>query len=110
MEVKFNYKIMGKGLYATKPYLSGELIFILTGPITNNPSRESIHIGNNRHIYDENGIFMNHSFSPTTIIENVNVKALIDIKDGDELTFNYNESEIDMAEPFYTDGKLVCGK
>ena len=32
-----------------------------------------------------------------------------DIKKYDEITFNYNETEINMAEPFEVDGIKVCG-
>jgi hypothetical protein len=34
----------------------------------------------------------------------------MDIQAGDELVFNYNDSEINMAAPFMVDGIPVCGK
>jgi hypothetical protein len=61
-------------------------------------------------VYDKNGIFMNHSFAPTTSIQGYNVVAKVDINPGDELNFDYNESELPMASPFEVDGKPVCGK
>ena len=57
-----------------------------------------------------NRIFINHSFTPSTYIKNYNVIALVDIDVDDELTFDYNGNEINMASIFYADGKLVCGK
>lgn len=36
--------------------------------------------------------------------------AIKEIKKSDELTFNYNDSELEMAEPFEDDNILVCGK
>lgn len=109
MEVRLN--VIGKGLYATKEYTKNEIVFVLSGIEFKYPTRESIYVGNNTHVYDESrGIYMNHSFVPTTFIDGYNVVALVDIKIDDELTFNYNENEPKMACPFYVDGKLVCGK
>tara|TARA_A100001015_G_C15039108_1_gene738356 strand:- start:1347 stop:1691 length:345 start_codon:yes stop_codon:yes gene_type:complete len=85
------------------------VIFKLKGPIYNQPTRESIHIGDNKHIKDVAGQYMNHSFSPTTRIFGKNVIALKHIMPGDELTFNYNESEINMAYPFICRGQIVRG-
>jgi SET domain-containing protein len=99
----------GKGLFSTKEYKKNEIVFVLKGEIFSSPTRESIHIGNNKHIYDECGIFINHSFQPNIRIDNVNVVALQDIQEDDELTFNYNENEINMASPFVVDGITVSG-
>jgi hypothetical protein len=98
-----------KGLYANCTYIKDELIFILSGEEYDHPTRESIHIGNGKHIYDELGIFINHSFEPSVYIDGKNVKALKSINIDDELTFNYNNTEINMACPFYVDNILVCG-
>jgi hypothetical protein len=108
MEVRENN--IGKGLYATKKYLKDEIIHKLSGKIYDNPTRETIYIGNNKHIYDEYGIFINHSFTPTVYICETNVIALIDINENDEITFNYNDNEINMACPFTINGIAVCGK
>lgn len=111
MEVKDSNDIAGgKGLFATKNYSQGEIIHTLTGEILNYPTRETIHIGNNKHIYDEYGIYINHSFEPNIIICENNIIALNNIQSGDEIKFNYNDSEINMANPFYVDNILVCGK
>ena len=110
MEIRFNKKINGKGLYATKKYFKDTVVFILSGEIYDHPTRETIHIGNSQHIYDEYGIFMNHSFEPTTHIDGRRVIALTDIQENDEITFDYNASEINMASPFVVDDVLVCGQ
>ena len=52
---------------------------------------------------------MNHSFTPSTRIDGHNVVALRDIKVNDEITFNYNDSELKMANPFYVNNILVDG-
>ena len=59
----------GLGLHSTKSHQKGDIIFTLTGKIYTEPIRETIYIGNGEHIYDEHGIFMNHSFTPTTRID-----------------------------------------
>lgn len=110
MEIQNSKIANGKGLFATKEYKQGEIVFILSGKIYDYPMRETIHIGNNKHIYDEFGIFINHSFTPTISIDGVNVIAALDICAGDELAFNYNETEIQMSSPFYVDNILVTGK
>lgn len=108
MEVRKNH--LGYGLYATKSYRMGSIIFKLEGEEYDHPLRETIYVGDNKHIYDQYGMYINHSFEPTTCINGYNIVALMNLNEGDEITFNYNESEIVMANPFYVDGQLVSGK
>ena len=62
------------------------------------------------HVTDKYGSYINHSFDPNTKIVGNKVVAIKNIFKNDEITFNYNESEIDMSEPFMSDGIYVCGK
>ena len=110
MEVRYNTELKEKGLYATKTYLKYEIVFTLSGEEYDKPMRETIYVGNNTHIYDQNGIYMNHSFNPTTYINKYDVVALNNINIDDELTFDYNKNEINMAAPFVVDGIVVSGK
>lgn len=110
MQVKDSKLINGKGLFTTKNINKDQIIFSLSGKITDYPTRESIHIGNNQHLDDEFGRFMNHSFEPNTKIEGKNVVAIRDIQSDEELTFDYNENEMEMASPFSVNGILVAGK
>ena len=98
------------GLFALKNFLEGETVFTLDGEVFDYPTRESIHIGNNKHIHDYHGAYVNHSFDPTTKINGKCVIAVKNINKGDEITFNYNENEINMAAPFVANGILVKGK
>jgi len=109
MEIRDCERLSGKGLYSTKNYNVGEIIFILEGEIFDYPTKHTIHIGDNKHIIDKFGFYMNHSFNPTTRIDGKNVVALVDIKEGDEINFNYNDSELNMATPFYDNGVYVSG-
>ena len=109
MKIAESNMVDGKGLFSTECVNTGGIVFTLSGEIFDHPTRESIHIGNNIHIYDEYGIFINHSFTPSCFIQNKNVVALKDIVVGDEITFNYNDSEINMANPFTVNGEMVNG-
>jgi len=113
MEVRDSKIIGEKGLFATKNYIKGETVYILSGKVYDNPTRETIHIGNNIHLHDSNyGIYINHSFNPNIYVNGYELVALCDIMINDELLFNYNDTEINMANPFYdyTNNILVCGK
>ena len=110
MEIGESTQINGRGIFSTGCYKPGDIVHVLTGNIFTKPTRESIHIGNNKHIYDELGIFINHSFTPNVCIDSIEIKAISEIQVGDEITFNYNDSEINMATPFIVNGKTVSGK
>ena len=86
-----------KGVYATREYKIGETIKKLEGTIILKPTKESIHIGNGMHIIDYYGQFINHSLEPNVRIELNNIIAIEEIKPFDEITFNYNETEINMS-------------
>lgn len=98
------------GLYSTKKYKEGDVIRELRGEMLLNPTRESIHIGNGLHVVDECGKYMNHSFEPNTKIELNKVIATRNIEKYEELTFNYNSTEINMACPFTINGQKVSGR
>jgi len=99
-----------KGLYSTRTYRAGEIVRKLEGELVFNPTRSSIHIGNGMHIIDEYGEYINHSFEPNIRIELNKMVAIRDIEQNEELTFNYNDTEINMANPFEADGIKVCGR
>ncbi|MEV6238314.1 SET domain-containing protein-lysine N-methyltransferase [Lentzea sp. NPDC051838] len=44
--------------------------------------------------------FMNHSCDPTVFVRQHAVMALKPVDIGQDITFNYNTTEFDMAEPF----------
>lgn len=104
-------------LVASKKYDSGDIIFVLSGAILSSPTRTSIELYPDLHIEDEHGKYMNHSFDPTCYIDGQKVVAMKSIYCGDELTFNYNENETNMACPFedmktnqLVKGKMHCEK
>ncbi len=109
MEVRKNVDLGENGLFSTKNVNKGDVVFTLSGEIFDKPTRETIYVGDNKHIHDKHGIFINHSFVPSVKIDGMNVVANIDITPGDEITFNYNDNELEMANPFMSDGQMVCG-
>ena len=109
MEIKCS-ELNGYGLYSTKSYSKTEIIYILNGDIHSEPTKYTIRVGNNVHILDVCGRYMNHSFTPTTYIDGCKVVAFVDINAGDELTFDYNKTEINMAVPFIVNDVVVGGK
>jgi hypothetical protein len=84
MIVKINSKLNEKGLFSIKKYTKNEIVFVLSGIEYDNPTRETIYVGNNKHVYDEFGQFMNHSFDPNTYIQNYNVVAIKNINENDD--------------------------
>ena len=110
MEVRHSKLTNEKGLFSTKKYKKGDILYTLSGEIYDKPTRETIYIGNNRHIYDKYGIYINHSFNPNICVKECMLVALCDVEIDDELFFNYNDTEINMANPFYVNGVLVSGQ
>jgi hypothetical protein len=49
--------------------------------------------------------YLDHACDPSTVIRDREVIAVRDIAEGDGVTFNYNTTEYDMAEPF----RCRCG-
>jgi hypothetical protein len=110
MEVRDSTVTGEKGLFTTKKYAKGDVVYILSGDVYDKPTRETIHIGDNKHIYDRYGIYINHSFSPNIRVNGYELVALQDIDINNEVFFNYNETEINMASPFYVGDILVSGR
>ena len=95
------------GVFALSSCDAGSVVRKLSGDdIVDNPTRTSIHIGNGRHVEDAIGIYINHSCTPSCKIVGSSVIAIDKLKKGDEITFNYNESELVVSSPFRC---LCCG-
>lgn len=78
----------------------GEIVLILEGDILDYPTRTSIHIGKDQHIEDDIGKYINHACDPTCRVENSTLVAVKQINHGDSITFDYNDSEVLMSDPF----------
>jgi hypothetical protein len=98
-------------LLTDRPIATDEIVFVLEGEITEHPSKWSVQIGERKHLeplsHDPNDVrslihFFNHSCDPSTCVnfEDLTVRALRDLEPGEEVTFNYNTTEYEMANPF----------
>lgn len=104
-------------LVVLRPVAAGEQLFRLEGRHTATPSRFSVQLGIDSHIdlpddQSEQDIldryfwrFLNHSCDPSAVIVDPYVVAHRDLAAFDVVTFDYNTTEWDMAEPF----ACVCG-
>lgn len=99
-------------LVATRRISAGERLFRIEGETTQRPSRYSLQIDEDLHLDIGNGRsaeeilgryywrFINHSCDPSVAIEGREVVALRAIDPGEAVTYNYNTTEWDIAEPF----------
>lgn len=104
VRVKLDHGPFGELIRAVKPIRAGEVIFYLSGEIVGHPTKYTIQLDETRHVVTANGLWksMNHACEPNVRID-VTTREMIAIRDlapGEELTFNYNTTEWDMASPF----------
>lgn len=99
-------------LVATRPIAAGQRVFVIEGHETSTPTRYSVQVGKDVHL-DQDGVrdmnqvvrrffwrYMDHDCDPTTLVRGRAVIARRDIEPGEGITFNYNTTEYDLAEPF----------
>lgn len=105
-----------RATYSRFFFASGELVYKVRGEATPERTRHTIEIGPGEHVYDAYAQYINHSFAPNLKLEGRDMLALQDISAGDELTFNYLDTESEIASPFvcHDTGKPVdsdaCGE
>lgn len=105
-------------LVAAREIRKGAHLFDLEGRETKRPTRYSVQIDADLHLdtdcaRDEADLlaryywrYLDHSCEPSTVIRDRAVYALRDIAAGEGVTFDYNTTEYDMAEPF----QCLCGE
>ncbi len=100
------------GVFASTPFVEGEVVLCLTGTIIDSPSRTSVQIAEGLHIEDKIGAFINHSSSPSCAIRGADIVAIKDIEVDGEITFDYSENEDILACPFVCSdtGSYISGK
>ena len=108
---------------AAEDIAQGDLILTVEGRLSSTPSKYSVQVALDSHIDGDVPKlmerfpgrclwrFINHSSFPNGIFIGVCLYALYDIKRGDEVTFNYNANEYDLANPFvcWQTGKRIAG-
>jgi hypothetical protein len=104
-------------LVTTTAIAEGTVLFRIEGHETRTPTKYSLQVGKDLHL-DQRGArdandrvrrfywrYMNHACAPTTRILDREVIAARDIAALEGVTFDYNTTEYDMAEPF----RCHCG-
>src|SRR5271167_540164 len=94
--VNDGHSIHGSSLLAKTPFRRGEVILPMIGTLSARSYR-TIQIDSRRHLDGAVMAFMNHSCRPTSIVEAqaLRVRAAVDLKAGDEITFFYPSTEWD---------------
>lgn len=101
-----------KGVFASEDILKNSA-FKLGGAVSSRPDRHSLQLGEQRHLHvpaDMNETehpeffwrYLNHSCQPNGFINTAELTfvALRKISKGEECTFNYLTTEVEMAAPF----------
>lgn len=106
--------INGKGVFATRDVNKNTILFKMHGEVISEPTRTSVQIGDGLHIEDELAGLLNHACSPSAKVDRAQ-QALVsirDIKEGEEITFDYSKNEDQMAAPFTCEccGEKIAGK
>ena len=113
-------------LVARRPVAAGETVLRLAGNIIAEPTRYTLQLGEDQHIEpplvsetplpseteDSLWRFTNHSSrGANTYVKGRAFVAREPIAEGDEITFDYNTTEYDMAAPFpcWETGSMVRG-
>lgn len=109
-------------LVAARLIASGDRLFEIHGEDCDEPNQWSVQVGPTTHVIVPPEVdlalqldqypwrFMNHHCEPNTRIEGRCVIAVRAIAPGDELTFNYNTTEWEMAVSFECGcGSTECG-
>lgn len=90
-----------KGLFTNRKIFEGETIIQIVGETLEHPTRTSVQIKSGKHIdVKAPAMYINHSCSGNIELKALEFVALKDIEPGEEITFNYNENEDELAHPF----------
>ena len=111
------YFIKGKnkGVFSTKNYEIGQMIYTFEPYYIEQPTRTSIQ-HEDKHFEDDIGMYLNHHCEPNSCIvsdkRGIHLLAIDIIKKNNEITFDYNSTEDKISHPFRCNchGKLINGK
>ena len=99
-----------KAFFAQRRYEAGEVLaHFSAGEVYSKPSYLTVQVGIDKHIMlqPEHLQYINHSCEPNVFFDtsSMEVVAVREIQEGDEMTFFYPSTEWDMAQPF----TCLCG-
>jgi len=99
-------------VFAVEELATGQTVLVIDGEPVERPSRWSMQVDTHRHISVRDDLalaellerypwrFTNHACEPNTRLMGTTLVAVRPIAAGEEITFNYNTTELDLAEPF----------
>lgn len=99
-------------LFSARAVAPDEQLFTIEGDLTSIPTRYSVQVGPSTHVDLAPDVplevvldrfywrFMNHSCEPNVTVRGRAVHGLRRIEQWEEITFDYNTTEFDIAEPF----------
>lgn len=100
---------------AARDFAPGEVVIAITGREVRVPTRYTLQLGPGLHVDAEpepeavggypEWRFLNHACEPNTSVRGRSFVARRAIRRGDELTFDYESTEWDMATPFLCECK-----
>ena len=93
---------------AARPFAPGDLLLLLRGRLCAQPTRHTIQVDDDLHLEGEPAAlwrYLNHACAPNAGIRDRELLAIAPIAAGDEITFDYDTTEWDMASPF----ACACG-
>ena len=100
-------------LISKRDFLEGEEVCKVIGKEITQPNRFSVQVGQNLHINVKAPVkYINHDCTGNIELQGRKFVAIKPIFKGDEIAFNYNSSEDELAEPFTCNkcGKLIKGR
>ena len=94
-----------KGLFAVVSIAKGEILIDLNGEETlSSPTKRSLQIGEGKHAFgrEETVGYLNHGCDPNVFLDFscLCVRALKDIRAGEEVAINYAATEYEMHDSF----------
>lgn len=117
MSTRISTTPIGYCLVAADSFAAGESVLHISGTPTSTKDRYSIQVGEDTHIMPFPAdtveaqaekcpwMFTNHSCNPNVVIRDQQFVALRAIEANEAITFDYETTEWEMAEPF----QCACG-
>jgi hypothetical protein len=98
--------------FALEAIAVGEVVLAIRGVLVDRPDRYSVQIGEGVHVRPPADLspdddearyrwrFLNHSCRANAAVRGTLLVAIIPIAEGEEVTFDYNTTELEIASPF----------
>jgi hypothetical protein len=111
--------------FALEAVAVGEVVLEIGGVLIDRPNRYSVQIGERLHVKPPADLspgddvqyrwrFLNHSCRPNAAVRGTLLVAIAPIAAGEEVTFDYNTTELEIASPFtchcgHCGGEMIRG-